>query len=243
MSAKILAKTSDAALTEFWINDDVIRVGSAPDCDLPLAGVAPHALTVQHRGRGYFVFNRSQEAIRIAGQLVLPGASHPWEPGQELEIGSEAALMLQSAEEALRNAPPSVRYDDDDEFSAEQSREPEEKKSRMVTFLVVGAVVVISFMTLGSSNGTGKSTTAQFEEVMKEYTWAHSTNDPTARRILDGVQRARIAELREDYKSAKAKYGEAKDLLWTKKQSAGGALSAVDQQMLDFITERLPRLQ
>lgn len=244
MTAKIFARTSDAALTEFWVNDDVIRVGSDADCELPLPGIAPHALTVQHRGGRYFVFNRSSAPIRIAGQIVPEGASNPWDLGQELEIGGEAALMLQSAEEALKQTPSTKRYDDDEEQSTDEPTEKTAGKNT-TSLIILGAcaVGILFLLTFGAKQSSAKSTTVQFEEVVEDYTWEHGANDPTARRVLDGVQRARIAELRKDFASAREKYGEAKDLLWTKKQSANGGLSDVDERMLSFITERLPRVQ
>jgi len=245
MNMKIMARGADGGITEFWMNDDIVRVGSAADCDLPVAGIAPHALTVQQRAGRFYLFNRSGAPLRVDGQILGAGHSSEWTSGQEVDCGGGAALVLQSAEPQTQ-AP--LAFDDEADADAE-NQAGQKDNGKLMLILGLCVVGILYFLTAGANASSRKSTTVRFESMVEEFNWEHADGNATSRRVLDLLQRARVAELRGDESQAKKAYAEVKDLLWTEKQSGSPSFfrssrdqGNIDQQTLDFVTERLPRL-
>jgi hypothetical protein len=240
MAAKIIAQSPGSATIEFWLEDDVIRIGGAPDCDLPLAGLAAHAITVQERGGRHFAFNRSNEAIQLGTETVAPGQSGQWDFGCELCFDNGTQLLLQSAVEAQLESPTLWSDGEVREPAPNQADGSKDKQTKMAV-VAIGCVVVLACI-FGGSGGNSRSTTAVFEQLIQDRLWEHSESDSTARQVLDALQRARIAELRGDSNTAEKKYVEAKDVLWTAKDSGTEPFLDVDQRTLDFVTKRLLRM-
>src|SRR5262245_60944880 len=61
MPAKIVVKSGAAAKQVFPIEEELVRIGSDPTCELvlPDANLAPHAATLEFLDGNYIVYNRS----------------------------------------------------------------------------------------------------------------------------------------------------------------------------------------
>lgn len=240
MSAKIIAQTPGSATIEYWLNDDVIRIGGSPDCDLALTGLADHAITLQERGGRHFAFNRSPATFYVDGQSIAPGQSGEWNYGSELRFDNGTQLLLQSAEEAQLHSPTLWSDGEVREPAPDQADDNKDKLTKIAVVAFAGIAVLA--VILGGSGSGSRNTTAVYEQLIRDRMWEHSDSDRTARQVLDALQRARIAELRGDLKTAEAKYVEAKDVLWTAKDSGAESFLDVDQRTLDFVTNRLLRM-
>lgn len=96
MSAKLLVKAGHGSGKEYWIEDNVVRVGSDPHCEvcLPDSAIAPHALTVEFRDGKYMVYSRGQQAIYVNGSGLRTHQMSHWKAGVDVQIANRAILCL-----------------------------------------------------------------------------------------------------------------------------------------------------
>src|SRR5262249_52982668 len=142
---------------EYWIESEVLRIGSEQPCEIRLAdpGVPPHAVTLEFRDSGYKVYNRSDGPLSLNDRVLSPRSAATWPEGQDLYLSDELALRLVTDGDptpAKRAAPRAAALEEAAEGEGEPtelSAEQEAKKSQnlqAVAILAVAAVLVVGIL-------------------------------------------------------------------------------------------------
>ncbi|MBL8797466.1 MAG: hypothetical protein JNM56_26430, partial [Planctomycetia bacterium] len=96
MSAKLVVAAGPSAGTEFWIEDEVLRIGADANCAVCLSapGVAAHVATLEFRSGGYLLHNRQTQPLVLDGKPLPQSASAAWPPDGNLQLTRDLVLTL-----------------------------------------------------------------------------------------------------------------------------------------------------
>ncbi len=97
MAARIVVQSGISSGASYWIERNVVRVGSDPTSDMviPSPSVDPHALTVEFRQTEYRVYNRGSQQIVVGGQLLEQGQYTNWLDTDLLQMQGDVTLALE----------------------------------------------------------------------------------------------------------------------------------------------------
>jgi hypothetical protein len=98
MPTKIVVQSGGGATRDYWVRDEVVRIGSDPACDLRVVapGVEAHAATLEYLAGEYRVHNRSGRSIRLDQSEVAPRAWGLWRDSRILALAPGTSLRLES---------------------------------------------------------------------------------------------------------------------------------------------------
>lgn len=222
MPAMIVIEGGVEAGRSFQIEDEVVRVGRSPSCQVAVAdpGAPETALAVRYQGGKYVVYNRSLTTITVAAVPVPPGQSRPWSPGEVVSAwaGANLRLVVQGDPAPARKAvalgtkdlgtdKPTEKQAPPDAVAAVEKKPAPNKTFQIaviaLTWLVVLGVLAYSVI----DDGAGAPEDDGYEEVAKELDAAKKTN-PLAAEVAAKLKDARTAERRGHYSSARRQYGD-----------------------------------
>ncbi|MCE9606396.1 MAG: hypothetical protein K8U03_15985 [Planctomycetia bacterium] len=98
MPAKLTVTAGPLLGSELWIEYEVVRIGSADDCELQLvaAGQEPHVVTLRYAEGRYLLYNRGAQPLRLDAKLVEPNASEEWRKGKTLQLPGGTSLRMET---------------------------------------------------------------------------------------------------------------------------------------------------
>ncbi|MBY0526877.1 MAG: FHA domain-containing protein [Gemmataceae bacterium] len=249
MPAKIVVKSGAAASTEVVIQEDVLRIGSDPSCEvvLPDAGLAPHAATLEFRDGAYVIHNRSDAPIRLNNVVLERRTFKKWNAGQDLALTDHLVLRLEvdgspapvrAAQAARRTVEVAGSNEANESRPAPTSAATARKKQlQMVIILLLVAVVVglLFIDTSGPAPTTAPAPRDEFAALVKELQ-QHGKRDEG---LLFLLQDARMAQVRGDARRARDLYGQIVDYLLPRRAKDGKFSNKLDQRLWDFVTANL----
>jgi hypothetical protein len=239
----VLSKRKDAKT--FRIEEPVIRIGSHSDCNVVLAGIDPHALTLQFRDSRYLVLKRGKSDVWLNGKPLLDAQPYDWPPDGLLQLGSSVALRLVvdgDPAPAPRDREVGPLEDDTPVSETSQPNSTQVKPAQVVTLAICGILIV--GMLLGIANTPpppSVNTSQEFEQLVQDLLIRNSgsTRDDSEFRQL--LQECRFHELRGESKLALACYGRVRNSLLQTPQDSSLApnSSELEQRVLTFVKRRL----
>lgn len=169
MPAKIVILTGAKRGTEYLIQDDVVRIGSAANSQLQIPDLPPHAVTVRYSDGTYYVYNRTGGLIDLEGEDIAENGMSPWLNGQDLQlnqktilqlrlVGAPAPQIIATADNAFHTGislevdeelPETVEPDlDDDETGSDAKSQEAEKARKFRNQLLLLGVLGVLFVGL-----------------------------------------------------------------------------------------------
>jgi hypothetical protein len=226
MSAKITVQRGENSGEQHWIEDEVSRIGSGPDCTFVIHGIPPHCLTVLYRAGQYSIVNRCRQAIDVDGEPLLPMATASIRGGGCVAIGTNTVLRLDVEGDP---APSRRRRSVIDSAAVEQHDlgeeiKPTAKQTVMRYAALAAALLAGCYLLLGDSSAGGNNdmeTSQEFREVVDILQPNPAAKDDGPGCICRALQRARIEELRGQSEQAIADYEIAKKLVSENPQKPG----------------------
>ena len=108
MGARLVVQSGVSAGSVHWIERNVVRVGSSAKSDMciPSTEVDEHALTVEFRQGGYFVYSRSREPCYLSGQVLQRNQPHQWHDTDLVELPGGVQLSLDCDQDPTPGPPP-----------------------------------------------------------------------------------------------------------------------------------------
>jgi hypothetical protein len=266
MAAKLVVVSGKQPGAEYWIESEVLRIGSEPPCEirLPDSGVPAHAATLEFRDDGYAVYNRSDGPLSLDHRPLAPrAAAARWPAGKDLYLSDELALRLviEGDPTPAKRAAPRAATALEEEAAAQEGEaaaltaEEEAKKNKnlqAVLVLVLAALAIAVLLVVSQSSTDDKKTEVvppgkQMADVVAKLRADKSAAAADSERYCDVLQTARVAELRGDKKLARDQYQRLYD--WLRKEldqrraeAPDAKLSPEHQELFDFVKARLQSL-
>jgi hypothetical protein len=248
MPAKIVVVEGAAGGQEFPIEEELTRIGSAPDCPIRVGGVPPHAMTVQFRNDRYWVFNRCLEPIRVGSRKLAPNDSMPWEDDQDARIDSANVfrLTVESDPHPMPQEPIAV-LPENVLPKTDSSDVPGPNRPRQAVIVGGGMLLLALFLFSRPSDSVGSSRVAeQFNNIVSAM-HERAPEDLRLGKIRALMQEARALEYQgypadaaHEYRIAQ-KWASAKrredDPLYGRRD-----IAALERAAREFIGRRLERL-
>lgn len=75
-------------LAQFWVEQEVLRIGSNPQCQVAVDGLPAHAATLRFHQGVYELRNRSDRALLLDGTEVPPNGALEWPAQSTLRYGN-----------------------------------------------------------------------------------------------------------------------------------------------------------
>jgi len=217
MSAKIVVQRGKNSGEEYWIEDEVSRIGSRPDCTFVVRGIPGHCLTLLYRAGQYSIVNRSDQAIDVAGEPLLPMATMPIHDGEYVSIGRETVLRLDvDGDPAPSHHPHSVVDADENGLLGPDDAGPDTKQKLRRYALFAAALPAAIYLLFGNPFDGEKSDSAtgrEFHQLLEHLQSNAADNRDGPARLARALQRARVSEIRGDEERALAYYEIAKDMV------------------------------
>ena len=251
MSAKILVMHGNTDGGYHWIEEEVTRIGSAPDCTFVIPGIPAHSVTLLYRKGLYSVVNRCRQAIDVAGEPLLPMATLPINGGQSVAIGSDTLMRLEIEGDPAPSPRPRSVVEANGGNHGEVTDESESGGGRKLrqAALVAGAVLASAYLLFGNTNGNAANdlkTDQGFQYIVERLQSNVAMNDDGPKRICQAFQRARVSELRGDTERAVENYELVKDMVRDDDEDIGPARNleyAIRRDTGNFVTRRLKHLK
>jgi hypothetical protein len=244
VTAILRATEGPSTGSEFWISEEVFRIGSGDGADWRLPELEPHALTVQFRRGQYFVANRGSLPLLLDGDPVPPGRSAAWKVDQELRVGSTVVWLWSDGDSAP--SPQPRLFDDTAEDEAaedEAAPAPAPKRTRLVLSLALGASLIFAWASSPSRQTDDGGLDRQFDSLVLAIENSVSAEDPLLGSLRPTLQEARVSEVRRQDKTALGRYQAARDLLLARKLPETGYLTGIEQQAAAFVESRLLEIE
>ncbi len=242
MTAILRATAGPSTGSEFWISEEVFRVGGDAASDWRLQELEPHALTVQFRQGRYAVINRGSVPLEIDGIEVPPGRSAAWAVDGELHIGP-TTLWLWSDGDPTPSARPHFLEEVEDEEEVqpgEAATAPAPRRSLVGLTLALGASLAFVWATSRSPEASGDSSIdQQFEAMVLRIQDTISADDPLMGSLRPTLQEARVSEIRQQSATALSRYRAARDLLLARQLPETGYLTEVEHKTAAFVESRI----
>ncbi len=246
MSARIEVSAGPQAGTVHWITRPVLRLGCDPQMDLPLDGVAGHAVTLQFRGGQYLVFRRDESCVQLGGAAVDDGQPRPWRDGEVLQLGDHARLRLKiEGEPAPAPAPREPAA-----WGAASALPARSPRPSGQTVLLGGLVVLLSayvFLVPGQDAASREGTNAEFERLIEDLLEYAPPEDIRLQTLRPQLQTAYGLESRGCREEAAGYYQRMRTLLQRPRHQhdrfAGLAdIRAMERRLTGFVVQRLQQL-
>ena len=247
MAVIITVLSGSAAQREFSIEQDVLRIGGDPACEiaLPDAGVPPHAATLEQRDDGYVIYNRGGGVLRLESRVIAARGFAPWTSGQTLHVTEAVALRLEVREKApaARPAPPSGDAGKRPAPAAKTGA-PSTNGKRLQQAALLGVVAALILAVVFMDAPTEVSNAAggqqrRCTELLAAMRQQSRAGDRSADALGQLLQEAYIAEAREDAARARTLYGQVLASLLPRRDARGAFPQALDQQVWDFASSAL----
>ena len=157
MPAAILVHAGPTEIRQYWIEDEVIRIGRDASCDLSFPGeadVAPHAATVEYAGGRYLVYNRSDAPLRLGDGEVPARGKAPWGPAQAIKLGGLTLVLELQADPSPGPMPDAhaaeIESDEPDELPVDEAAPKTSRTQVQLAVIVGGGALMAGVLALGS---------------------------------------------------------------------------------------------
>lgn len=259
MPAKLVVVSGTQPGQEFWIEEEVLRIGSEEPCEVRLVepGLPPHVATLEFRPDGYALYNRGDQPIRLDRRALAPrDPAARWPAGKDLALNDQLTLRLvvdgdpapaKRATPGMAPLEPSLGVLDQAPAADPLAADAAAKKAKNTTTIavVVGAAVLCAGVLLMDPPKVEEKTQYNPGQKLKELVTTllkDKTGDPADNEYLrNGLQNARLAELRGDKKLAREEYNRLYD--WLERTAKTGPLPTEYKDLLAFVKTELKRLQ
>jgi hypothetical protein len=207
----------------FQIEEEVIRVGRSPACQIALADpAAPEtALAIRYQGGKYIVYNRALTTITVAAEPVAPGQSRQWSPGEIVNawIGTNLRLVVQGDPAPARKTvvlgtrdigtdQPAEKPGDPAVPAQTADKEPSPNKNLQIGVIVFTWIVILGVLAYSVvEEGNGPPKDDGYEQLVMDLDTATKTN-PLAAEVSSKLKEAKTAERRGHHSSARKQYSE-----------------------------------
>jgi len=247
MSARIQLTGSAASAAEFIVQNDVVRVGSDPTCDILIPEAPPRWFTLQRRGEEFLVHNRSQSDLRLGRKRIPPGSpAVVWSPDVPLALKSGITLELQVGNVVL---PTDVceqwvgpADNQETKMHDEAIDEAEGVSTRQLVILgICGVLVALMLLDVATTGPDGAQ--KSFVQIVSDLAARVQSGDPTAPLLLETLQEARYHEIRGEFEAAGRLYGFVRDDILTREDIVDGNWSSVDRHIYDYVRRRLQGIE
>jgi hypothetical protein len=246
MPSKILINPGTPGSSVFWVEHDLLRIGSDPGCHLALdfEGVPDHVATLlydPHSG-GYTVRNACDQPIFLDGRPLARRASAPWDEDTPLQVADRVVLRLEIEGDAAPGPPPPAPADAaaaQGAASPSEARDPAKKKSQasQIAILMVLLAILAGMLALIATTGPPRRDdgTREFAALIDQL------GDEPSEALVEDLRAARVAELRGDAARAASMYGRVRDELLRRPtyRGMGRFEDRTDQALFDFAISRL----
>jgi hypothetical protein len=250
MPAKLIVSSGPGQGSEFYIEDQVVRIGSGEQCEwsLPDSHLASHAATLEFRDGGYILHNRSDDPVQLAGQDLSLRESASWSADEEADFGHGVQIRLEiDGDPAPAKAPgPVIQIEVDpeenDETKAAKGKPGSGGSGKSLQLLViVVACALAAWMLLSDSSAENKTggREVRFEDIIEKLKNSPTDKAREPHSFRSMLQRAHAAQLRGDGKEARAMYGSIRDaLLLHPKASGGKFMDAEDDEIWRYVLQQ-----
>ncbi len=242
MSATIQVKGGKRHGTQFWIEEDVIRIGGDPSCNLIIPETAPQAVTLQFRNGDYWIYNRGGAQVRLDDAQTLSKDAVVWRPTQRMGVARGVSLhLLIDGNPAPCPAPQrSVKGFDDDQPAVEEDSAPSDGNLVSSLAIIGGCclLILLMFVDMATADmGTRLPDHERFQLIVQQLQYSSGT--ATANQISPLLRQARYHDLRFNYDEAMLRYKTVRDILMTRRGADGKFANDVHADTYDFIKDRL----
>jgi hypothetical protein len=267
MPAKLVIVAGEPQGKEFWIEDEVLRIGSGPNCGVRLTSpdVPAHAATLEYHDGSYSVHNRSDKVLLLGGQILEERDFAVWSAGGELQLGAHTVLRLHlDADPAPARQQTPFYTEEDDEAADDEPVEAKVKgKSKTMTYVAVIALCLVAFAGLllldqmapktdkSGAPGDQRNEFKEFHFLVQELTSIENNDSKAdehdglsahdAGQLRKQLQTGRVAELRGDRHEARKWYSQIRDQLLRKRNKPGARFSEVEEKLWDFVLAQMNR--
>jgi hypothetical protein len=251
MSATICIVEGTGAGESRWIEFDVSRIGSRPECEVRIEGLPPHALTLQYRGGEYFVFNRGNDSLYLDGLEILPAQASRWEPQHDLQIGTFSVLRLEIAGDpapAPRPVAMSIqqRHQKRPDDAPKRAGMTKNNEHKQIVLIATCLVATLMFLILAASTPAKSSTLSQYESVVQALSDATLTGRGRSDLELAAMTKLVRAGFRDEMQSrperAIGQYYQARNVLLRRSSAGRNTFQEAEQQAMDFVQQRIALL-
>jgi hypothetical protein len=254
MSASIRIESGISAGTNYWIDRPVLRIGSDPQCEicLPMADLAPHALTLEFRGGTYRAYNRGSSPVTIGAAAIQPGAAGVWDEDETAQLPGDLRLVLEFDGDPRPCPRPERRLDDGFEidtratpqFEATPAGAAIAMKSKTKTKVQLAIIVICGLATAGfllmpRGATTPVANVPSFDAIVVNS--LHKSEQ--IRTLVEQLQFAQAALVRGHTELAAALFLRLRDRLIRQKDSLPEADREYAQYILDYVQFRLSQFQ
>lgn len=250
MTARLVVTCGPMAGTEFRVGEAVSRIGSGMEMNIRIEGLEAHALTLQRRGDGIHVYNRSPIVFQLGDAPLSPSQSAVWKAGADLRVGNGTTLRLEHAGGTVAKAPAQQPARTDPSHAAGEGTDGENaappNRTRQ-TVLVTGFLLVFGgYLLVASGASTGRGGAAEFHSLIEHLLAAPL--DGRLRMVRRGLQRAYNLETLECADEANEEYSMLRLLLVRQRRTddplyGDAHTRALEDRATAFVRERLERLR
>lgn len=250
MSAKLVVADGPSAGTEYWIEDEVLRIGADANCAVCLTapGVPAHAATLEFRDGGYILHNRNAQALLLDGKTLPQNASAAWLANASLQLTRELVLTLVvEGDPAPSKRPARKLVLPEADAPSVAPDEPLPGKSGGKTALQLAAIVVLFgfagmlFLTDPKKNAPAadRDVPVEFAALVQDLSAAPADGSTGNAALRSVLQEARVAELRGHKDQARLKYTRVTEMLLPRRAPDGKFASPTDEKAWNFVMGQL----
>ncbi|HVT26967.1 MAG TPA: hypothetical protein VHE81_03005 [Lacipirellulaceae bacterium] len=254
MSATIRIQSGISAGTNYWIDRPVLRIGSDPQCEicLPIADLAPHALTLEFRNGTYRAYNRGSLPVTIGDAAIQPGAAGVWGEDETAILPGDLRLVLEFDGDPRPCLRPETRldngFDTDGQTAssavaapADAAAQKNSNKKMMVQLAIIGVCGLAAawLLLMPRAATTPAVNVPSFDAIV-----VNSLNkDKEIRTLVEQLQFAQAALVRGHIELSAALFLRLRDRLIRQKDSLPEADREYAQHILDYVQFRLSQFQ
>lgn len=250
MSAKLVVAAGPSAGTEFWIEDEVLRIGADANCAVCLTapGVSAHAATLEFRDGGYILHNRQAQALLLDGKTLPQNSFASWPANGSLQLTRELVLALVVEGDPAPSKRPARRLElpEADEPSVVPA-EPLPAKSSGKTALQLIVIVALFGLagmlfiidTKKNSPAVDRDVPVEFAALVQDLSAAPADGATGNAALRSVLQEARVAELRGHKDQARLKYTRVTEMLLPRRNPDGTFASPTDEKAWKFVMGQL----
>ena len=218
-----------------WIEAEVVRVGSSPENEIQIAGVAAHVATIVYRDSGYELFNRTGVPLPLARGVVAPGASAAWQDRAELVLGGEVSLTLVRHENpAPLSIEPGQLLPDIDAPDKDRMRLRQRRKELLCFIVTATALFLTACLLKTRPAGDGE---LEYGRVMRLLSPAPPEVRAEFSDVCDWLRKASSVEQGGNPRAADEIYRYARDLLLRLKVSERSC--TLRTELIQIVANRL----
>lgn len=217
MPARLVVTAGATRGREHWIEEDVIRIGHDPRCEVRVEepGLAAFAAALEFADGRYTVYNQSDSPMILAGRELAPRASAAWTPGQELTPTKGVTLRLVADDKNRAPghrpaAPVAVESAAQSEPTPAGAKAPASKLRDALQIAVIGLCLVGMAAMVALQGKIGAEPVAR-DPSTDFAACLESLADDGRQDLRRNLQDARRAELRDELATARRSYARVRD--------------------------------